>query len=189
MTIEAGSEKPSDLGIGSEWRGDALRQIRGLAAALARDVWGRGPERCEVHWAGPDVLVILFHGGLTASESNLKRGGDLDEVARSRDNFRHAIESPLKGLVGEITGRAVQAAIGASRLDPDLTIETLVLAPVEARRHSRPSQDLPAAALTEIASASAVRAQAEQAMRRAEALRRESEATLEPREHRDSESD
>jgi uncharacterized protein YbcI len=180
--------------------GRVRREIRRGAAALACDLWGRGPERCEVHSAGPDLLLVVFHGGLTPAESSLKRAGEFDEVDRSRDNFRRAMEPRLGELVERLTGRVVHAALGASRLDPDMTIEALVLVPVtpasapdplaeRLRAAEADARTISAHAVTEVDSASAASAQAAQARRHAQEVWQESQATRKRRAGPDAERD
>jgi uncharacterized protein YbcI len=170
-----------------------LRELRHYAAAIARDVWGRGPERCEAHWAGPDLLVVVFYGGLTPAENSLKAAGLGQEVMRSRENFRRLMEMRLGEAAAQLTGRSVSGSVGASRLDPDVTIAAFLMAPFATHPAPAPGPDsartLAAARTSEVAqrdaldhvsAAAAVTAQARQVVRRARALHEAGRRLTEP---------
>ena len=182
--IEATAGEAEGSRVSADDRADeSLRELRHRAAAIARDIWGRGPERCEAHWAGKDLLVVVFHGGLTAAETTLKAAGLGREVVRSRENFRRSIEIRLGQAAAQVTGRSVSGAVGASRLDPDVTIAAFVMAPSAAHAPAGggSARTLAAARTSEIArrhaiervtAAAAVTAQATQAVRRARELQK-----------------
>lgn len=159
--------------------GPNLREIHRRAAALVHELWGRGPERCETHWAGPDVLILLLYGGLTPAELTLEAGGDTTEVARSRENLRRAVEPQLSAIVEQMTGRRVRAAMGTSHVHPPVVLEGFLFDSDHTELAARVAQATERAhrlheqAASDRSAASGAGGEAAQAVRQAEKLRLE----------------
>lgn len=109
---------------------DQLTRICGEVAAVFRRAWGRGPARTTAYWAGPDVLVVLLSNGHTDAEKTLRAAGHIQELLGGRHLLQTIIEDDLKAGVERILGRAVTTTLSATRLDPDLSAEIFLLAPV-----------------------------------------------------------
>jgi uncharacterized protein YbcI len=109
---------------------DELTQVCGEVAAVFRRAWGRGPAKTTAHWAGPDMLVVLLSNGHTDAEKTLRAAGHIKELLGGRRMLQTIIEDDLKTGVERILGRAVRTTLSATRLDPDLSAEIFLLAPV-----------------------------------------------------------
>ena len=111
---------------------DDLTRICGEVAALFRRAWGRGPARTTAQWAGPDMLVVLLANGHTDAEKTLRAAGHIQELLGGRHLLQTIIEDDLKAAVERILGRSVETTLSATRLDPDLSAEIFLLAPLAA---------------------------------------------------------
>ncbi len=107
---------------------EQLVAICNAMGGLLREACGRGPSRCSAHWAGPDLLVVLLHGGFTAAEQTLCEGGGGAAVRASRLALKDVLEPRMTALVEGLTGREVTAFMSTSHQDPDYQLEAFVLA-------------------------------------------------------------
>jgi uncharacterized protein YbcI len=123
----SGAASDSD---GAPYPIDELTQVCGEVAAVFRRAWGRGPAKTTAHWAGPDMLVVLLSNGHTDAEKTLRAAGHIKELLGGRRMLQTIIEDDLKMGVERILGRAVRTTLSATRLDPDLSAEIFLLAPV-----------------------------------------------------------
>jgi len=76
------------LSISDEGRRVDARPAGGeLLASISRRIVqvfaqhaGKGPTKCETHWAGPDMLVVVLGGGYTEAERTLYDRGRAEDV-------------------------------------------------------------------------------------------------------------
>lgn len=66
---------------------------------------------------------------LTKGEMSLVRDGRSDLVLEMRRAYQQTMASDLTRGVEETTGRHVAAFLGANHIEPDVAIESFVLAP------------------------------------------------------------
>lgn len=104
-----------------------LVAISNAMVTLLRETSGKGPHRCNAHWAAPDMLVVLLEGGFTAAEQTLHEAGDGAAVRAARQALQDVLEPRMIGLVEELTGRAVSACMSAIHQAPDYQLEAFLL--------------------------------------------------------------
>ena len=121
---------------------DPLSQICGEVAAVFRRAWGRGPVKTTAHWAGPSALVVLLQNGHTDAEKTMRAAGHIQELLGGRHLLQVLIEDDLKGCVTRILGRRVETILSATRLDPDLSAEIFLLAPIDGTTADCPDKTL-----------------------------------------------
>src|SRR4051795_11488681 len=123
-------------------QGDGLPpslQQRGAAVELANEMvriykvmFGRGPTRARVDWAGPDALLCTLEDSLTPAERRMAELGEHDRVREIRMFFQHASEEDFRGAVERITGRTVRAFTSGTDTERDVSSEVFYFEP-EAR--------------------------------------------------------
>lgn len=99
---------------------------RGLAALWSKH-WGRGPQRCRAHWAGPDTIVAILSGGHTPAERSLQAAGHCGLVLEARERLHEILEDEMRQLVEEATGRSVGTVLHATHLEPELSAQVFML--------------------------------------------------------------
>lgn len=109
--------------------GRLLVAVSNAMITLFRDFSGKGPQSCNTHWAGDDLLVILLEGGYTVAEQTLFDAGHGRAVRNSRQVLHDTLEVRMSRLVEELTGRRVLAFMSTSHQSPDLSVELFLLEP------------------------------------------------------------
>jgi uncharacterized protein YbcI len=106
-----------------------------LAAAIATEVvhrlgvyTGRGPTKARAH-VDRDVVTVLLHDAMTKSERHLVSGGHAAAVLQTRSVIQELMRPELVAFVEDLMGRRVMAFMSANHIDPDMAVETFVLAP------------------------------------------------------------
>jgi uncharacterized protein YbcI len=107
-------------------------EISNAAVQILRDYTGRGPTKARTY-IHDDLVTILLQDTLTRGERTLVDGGHWERVATLRREFQAMMRADLTRVVEEHTDRKVSAFMSANHEDPDLAVETLVLAPAESR--------------------------------------------------------
>jgi uncharacterized protein YbcI len=105
----------------------------GLAIAnhvvrLLNEYTGRGPTKARTTFSD-DLVTVVVRDLLTKGERSLVRDGRADLVLDLRRAYQMTMGDELSGGVEEITGRRVIAFLSANHIDPDVAIESFVLAP------------------------------------------------------------
>jgi hypothetical protein len=67
----------------SVWNRAPTRSVR---ADSVRDVWGRGPDRCETHWAGADMLLA----GVSLARCDAGPANTAQRAADARNRPTHS---------------------------------------------------------------------------------------------------
>ena len=110
----------------------------GLAVALAnmvvavyRQHTGRGPSRSRTH-ISDDLIAVVLEDTLTTAERTLATNGKTDVLLAGRRAFQDTMRQELVAGIETRTGRKVIAAFSDSSIEPDVTIESFLLAPKHA---------------------------------------------------------
>jgi uncharacterized protein YbcI len=107
----------------------------GLAIAnhivrLLSEYTGRGPTKARTTFS-QDLVTVVVQDTLAKGERSLIRDGKAALVLETRRAYQETMRHELTAGVEEITGRRVIAFLSANHVDPDIAIESFVLAPVE----------------------------------------------------------
>jgi uncharacterized protein YbcI len=108
--------------------GSQGQAIGNLITRLLSDYTGRGPTRARTHF-NDNLITIVVQDLLTKGERSLIRDGKQELVLETRRAYQQTMGADLTAGIEEITGRQVIAFLSANHLDPDLAVETFVLAP------------------------------------------------------------
>jgi uncharacterized protein YbcI len=105
----------------------------GLAIAnhvgrLLSEYTGRGPTKARTSF-GDDLVTVVVRDLLTKGQRSLVRDGRADLVLDLRRAYQATMGHDLTDGIEEITGRHVIAFLSANHIDPDIAIESFVLAP------------------------------------------------------------
>lgn len=107
---------------------DVTTLISNHIVKVTRDYTGRGPTRARTY-LHDDLVTVVLRETLTRGERSLVNDGRRDEVMRMRLAFQGTMKDAYVGGVEEILGRKVLAFLSANHFDPDMAIESFVLAP------------------------------------------------------------
>jgi uncharacterized protein YbcI len=95
---------------------------------LLSEYTGRGPTKARTHFS-ENLITVVVQDLLTKGERSLIRDGKADLVLETRRAYQLTMRDDLTAGIQEITGRQVIAFLSANHLDPDLAIESFMLAP------------------------------------------------------------
>jgi uncharacterized protein YbcI len=98
---------------------------------LLSEYTGRGATQARTHF-NDDLVTVVVQDLMTKAERSLIRDGRSELVLETRRAFQVAMRDDLSAAVEEITGRKVIAFLSANHVDPDIAIESFMLAPAEA---------------------------------------------------------
>ncbi len=101
--------------------------ISNLIVRLLSEYTGRGPTKARTHF-NDNLITVVVQDLLTKGERSLIRDGKADLVLQTRSAYQQTMRTDLTDGVEEITGRRVIAFLSANHLDPDLAIESFMLA-------------------------------------------------------------
>jgi uncharacterized protein YbcI len=102
--------------------------ISNAMVQLLHEYTGRGPTRARTT-ISEDLVVCLLADTLTKSERRLVDGGEEALVLEERSTFQRLMREEAIGAVERVSGRTVMAFMSNNHIDPDLAVETFVLAP------------------------------------------------------------
>jgi uncharacterized protein YbcI len=113
----------------------------GLAIAnhvvqLLSEYTGRGPTKARTTFSH-DLVTVVVQDLLAKGERSLVRDGKADLVLDLRRAYQQTMRHELVAGVEEITGRRVIAFLSANHIDPDVAIESFVLAPQDGEPQPR----------------------------------------------------
>lgn len=106
-----------------------LMQVSRALMRVYKDMLGRGPDRAQTHYAGPDAIVCFLEGTLTPVERTLTTLAAHQRLRDTRTLIQDAAEPEMCLLVERITGRAVVASTSGFDVRADLVTEAFRLAP------------------------------------------------------------
>jgi uncharacterized protein YbcI len=96
---------------------------------LLHEYSGRGPTRARTT-IGDDLVVCLLADTLTNSERKLVEAGEERLVLEQRSAIQRMMSGEATRAIEALIGRHVTAFMSNNHIDPDLAVETFVLAPV-----------------------------------------------------------
>ena len=111
--------------------GPRAAAISNAMVQLLHEYTGRGPTRARTT-LDDDLIVCVLADTLTASERRLVSGGEERLVLEQRSTFQRLMRDDAVGAIEGITGRKVAAFMSNNHIDPDVAVETFVLAPHDA---------------------------------------------------------
>ena len=122
----------SELGAGPR-----AAAISNAIVQLLHEYTGRGPTHARTT-IGDDLIVCLLADTLTKSEHKLVDAGEERLVLEERSTFQRLIRVKAIAEIERLSGRTVTAFMSTNHIDPDLAVETFVLAPSPAGASADP---------------------------------------------------
>jgi uncharacterized protein YbcI len=95
---------------------------------LLHEYTGRGPTRARTT-IGNDLIVCVLADTLTNSERKLVDAGEERLVLEQRSAIQRLMSREAIATIEDLIGRSVTAFMSNNHIDPDLAVETFVLAP------------------------------------------------------------
>jgi uncharacterized protein YbcI len=102
--------------------------ISNLIVQLLSEYTGRGPTKARTHFSD-NLITVVVQDLLTKGERSLIRDGKADLVLETRRAYQLTMRDDFTAGIEEITGRQVIAFLSANHIDPDIAIESFMLAP------------------------------------------------------------
>ena len=113
--------------------------ISNLVVRLLSEYTGRGPTKARTHFSH-NLITVVVQDLLMKGERSLIRDGKQDLVLETRRAYQLTMREDYTAGIEEITGRVVTAFLSANHIDPDVAIESFMLAPQD-DGHSRHATD------------------------------------------------
>ncbi len=108
--------------------GSTNAEISNLVVRTVSEYTGRGPTRARTY-LNDDVVTVVLKDTLTKGERSLVGDGLEELVLTMRKAFQSTMRNDLVSGVEQILGRRVIAFLSDNHIDPDVAVETFVLAP------------------------------------------------------------
>jgi uncharacterized protein YbcI len=108
--------------------GSKSAAISNLTVRLLSQYTGRGPTKARTFF-NDDMVTVVLQDTLTKAETTLVEKERRELVLLTRTTFQEVMGDDLIAGIEEITGRTVIAFLSANHIDPDIAIETFILAP------------------------------------------------------------
>ena len=106
-----------------------------LAAAISNSVvhqlseyTGRGPTKARTYLYD-DLVSVVVQDTLTKAERRLVTDGRADVVLTTRKAYQDTMRTDLVAAVESLTGRHVLAFFSDNHIEPDMALESFLLAP------------------------------------------------------------
>jgi uncharacterized protein YbcI len=103
--------------------------ISSAVVQLMREYTGRGPTKARTY-IDEDLITVVLQDTLTMGERSLVRDGEADLVLTSRKAFQRTMSTQMIAAIERHSGRSVYAFLSDNHIDPDIAVETFVLAPL-----------------------------------------------------------
>ena len=110
-------------------KGSIAAAISSAVVQLMREYTGRGPTKARTY-IDEDLITVVLQDTLTMGERSLVRDGETDLVLTSRKAFQRTMSTQLIAAIERHSGRSVFAFLSDNHIDPDIAVETFVLAPI-----------------------------------------------------------
>lgn len=107
--------------------GEQPAAISRLLVQLVSELTGRGPTKVRTD-ISPGVITVVMRDTFTKAERSLVADGQSQLVVAMRRAFQRTMSPTVIPAVEAITGRRVLAFLSDHHLDPDVSVETFVLA-------------------------------------------------------------
>jgi uncharacterized protein YbcI len=108
--------------------GSKTAAISNLTVRLLSQYTGRGPTKART-FINDDMVTVVLQDTLTKGEQTLVANDRGGLVLQTRKTFQDVMGDDLTAGVEEILGRSVIAFLSANHIDPDIAVETFILAP------------------------------------------------------------
>lgn len=102
-----------------------------MTVQVLREHTGRGPTRARTYF-NDDLICVVLRGTLTRAERALVADGNSELVLRNRKAFQSIMRADLVAGIENLTGRTVIALFSDNTIDPDVALESFLLAPQDA---------------------------------------------------------
>ena len=102
--------------------------ISKAVVALLSEYTVRGPTKARTY-INEDLIVVVLYDTLTSEERAIVRHGSADLVLSARQAFQKAMRPELIATVERFSGRSTSACMSQNHLDPDIVVESFILAP------------------------------------------------------------
>jgi uncharacterized protein YbcI len=110
--------------------GSKSAAISNMTVRLLSQYTGRGPTKARAYLQD-DLVTIVLQDTLTKGEQTLVDKDRRELVLTTRATFQEVMGEDLIAGIETITGRKVIAFLSANHIDPDIAIESFVLAPAD----------------------------------------------------------
>jgi uncharacterized protein YbcI len=108
--------------------GSKSSAISTMTVQLLSQYTGRGPTKARTLF-NEDMVTVVLQDTLTKGERTLVDNDRDNLVLRTRLTFQQMMRDDLIAGIEQITGRSVIAFLSANHIDPDIAVETFLLAP------------------------------------------------------------
>jgi len=125
--------------------GSKSAAISNLTVRLMSQYTGRGPTRART-FINDDMVTVVLQDTLTKGELTLLEHDHAQTVLATRKTFQDVMGPALVQGVEALMGRKVLAFLSANHVDPDIAVETFMLAPVPDASAPETAVDAPPAA-------------------------------------------
>ena len=102
--------------------------VANMVVGVFSEYTGRGPTRARAY-LDDDLVTVVLKETLTKAERTLVEHGREDEIMRLRLAFQQTMRDDLVKGIEEILDRKVHAFLSANNLEPDIAVESFLLAP------------------------------------------------------------
>jgi len=110
--------------------GSKAAAISNLTVRLLSQYTGRGPTKART-FLNDDMVTVVLQDTLTKAEITLVGTGHHETVLSTRKTFQDVMGPDLIAGVEKVTGRTVVAFLSANHVDPDVAVESFLLAPLD----------------------------------------------------------
>ena len=108
--------------------GSKAAAISNLTVRLLSQYTGRGPTRARTFF-NDDMVTVVLQDTLTKAEMTLVEKDRDKLVLETRKTFQEVMGDDLVAGIEQILQRKVVAFLSANHIDPDIAVETFILAP------------------------------------------------------------
>ncbi len=102
--------------------------ISNAVVRLLAEYTGRGPTKARTY-INDDYIAVVLQDTLTKGERSLVRDGKTELVLAVRKAYQQTMAQDLIAVIEQHTGRTVFAFLSDNHADPDVAIESFLLAP------------------------------------------------------------
>jgi uncharacterized protein YbcI len=110
--------------------GSKSAAISNMTVRLLSQYTGRGPTKARTYFQD-DLVTIVLQDTLTKAEQTLVDKDRRELVLSTRATFQEVMGDDLIAGIEAILGRQVIAFLSANHIDPDIAIESFMLAPAD----------------------------------------------------------
>lgn len=109
-------------------RGELSAAISNAVVGVFRDHTGRGPNRARA-FVHDDAISVVLEETLSKGERNLVAQGESEVVLQYRHAYQQMMRLDLIAAVETLAGRKVRAFLSDNSANPDIAVESFVMAP------------------------------------------------------------